>query len=694
MLANTYAALTELNYFSSGQMFTARYEGAEGGNKPFTEAGPPFQRCFLLDLPERASSTEDSAEVLAQAGQFLYRDLGTALGPALDQARRPFQQAYHMIGRAHYQSFGLYRVVWPRRRLLHHSARNLCKSLVERWMSKDARAVSDEVRMWSLEQWEALGMRPEAVIESHQSKCEKNLGEVPTRMFEGIISPVGTALSKGKTAASAELNMAPVVQALDNLERLLGLPEECRPPGAHPSEPGPVEKALQQAAEAVAGEAEQKLLEVVVRLIEEPAYRLAGAEEALRHFCVTVEQALQAQEPLAKDLHDRSVLIHQRLQVFLDAPPVLQETRTTSLWKFGRRSATEKSSPAEELLDLLKAFAKCRYQSLVLMHVNRLYLSLRGHLSDQIREVGFCRQRLGELAGLFAAPADDAAARARRRVSESEDFLLPAGCTKVEEAITILDKRIGPDELLAFDQRIQVIVEKEYRALVHVCMGTSHVVKNLAPLMMRDAEIFLQPLLQGASVADLFLKQNAGPGKDVREALLAAYDEAAPELGKPAAGTEVCIVAVPNDEPGMELKKILGEALPGAHVVALDRSDEIVFYREQLQLTAADLEQLGPHAQEAYRQRESARSRYPPLPGRYQRMAKHPSTVRGAGAAPVSSFSAAPTACTSPPHAVGSRLNRFNNDQHLRRNLDPRACRCRAHRRIRAPNAGADLRHA
>jgi hypothetical protein len=618
-LAHTYAALTELNYYSSGQMFSARYDESSG-SRPFTEAGPPFQRCLLVHLPEKAPRGEESADTIGQAAQLLYRDLATVLGPALDEARRPHQEAYHMVGQALYQAFGMYRVLWPRRRLLTQSARNLCKRLIEGWMTKDARAVTEEVRNWSQAQWETLCLRPENLITSHQERCEKNLGQAPDRMFQEIVGPLTDALSKGngRTPATGELNLGPVVQAMDQLEKLLGIPEECRPPGPQTIEPGPIERALSDASESVAGECEQKLLEVIVQLIEQPCYRLAGAEEALRQFSSIAEQALQAQEPLAKELHDSAVLLQQRIQVLLESPPAQEESRTTSLWKFGRRKDSDKANAAEELISLLKSFAKCRYQSLILFHVNRLYLSLRGFLSDQTRDVGYCRARLGELAGLvMAAPkvaSDKDAPKGGSRASGpgtedpqacAEQYLLPEGCVKIEEAIGRLDKHVGAEELATFDQRIQDLVRKDYRALVQVCTGPSQMVKNLAPAMLAEAESFLGAFLQGASVADLFIKQKGGANGDPRDELLAAYDEAAPDMGKVSSGKEICVVVVPKDEPGAELEKALAEVLPDAKVVGSGRSDEIVFYREQLQLVGTDLEQLGPVAQEAYRGRET-----------------------------------------------------------------------------------------
>src|SRR5207248_184084 len=151
-------------------------------------------------------------------------------------------------------------------------------------------------------------------------------------------------------------------------------------------------------------------------------------------------------------------------------------------------------SPETELLELLRSYPKCRYQSLVLHHITRLYVSMRGLLSDQIREVGFCRQRLGELAKLVEdkqAPAGTEEDRPVRRNSAREKFLLPAGCTELDDALRQMEEKIGKEDLLAFDQVVQQLLQQQFQALVHVCMGPSSVVKSLAPALILEAEKFL-----------------------------------------------------------------------------------------------------------------------------------------------------------------------------------------------------------
>ena len=55
-----------------------------------------------------------------------------------------------------------------------------------------------------------------------------------------------------------------------------------------------------------------------VRLIEEPEYRLAGAEEAVRLMVAWVEQILQSHEPLARELASKASAAYARLQALTE----------------------------------------------------------------------------------------------------------------------------------------------------------------------------------------------------------------------------------------------------------------------------------------------------------------------------------------------------------------------------------------
>src|SRR5262249_51810943 len=149
---------------------------------------------------------------------------------------------------------------------------------------------------------------------------------------------------------------------------------------------------------------------------------------------------------------------------------------------FNRRGGGA-SDQAIELLELLRLYPKYRYQSLILQRVNALYLSLRGQLSDQLREVDFCRARLGELLGVF----EGAAPGGRKPPAlTAERCLLPRGCASLDEAVRKLADGVTGKHLHELDRKVQTMLSKQFRALVQVCMTAGNVLRTLAPAMLEE----------------------------------------------------------------------------------------------------------------------------------------------------------------------------------------------------------------
>jgi hypothetical protein len=219
-------------------------------------------------------------------------------------------------------------------------------------------------------------------------------------------------------------------------------------------------------------------------------------------------------------------------------------------------------------------------------------VSLRGQLSDQIREIGYCRVRLNELLQLFGVAGGMSPIVGRQ--------LFPAGANSLENAIEQLDSGVKPADLLQLDQRLQVLIRKQFRALVHVCLSSSNLLRTLAPALLQETEGFLDGRLAAADVAETYLAQHD-------EADLArVFEEAAPELGGAAAARELCILAAPPGVAETTLRQLLKEQVderadPMELRPAVSDPDEILLYRER-PLRLNDLEQLGPLGQEAYRQ--------------------------------------------------------------------------------------------
>jgi serine/threonine protein kinase len=626
-LANAYAALTELNHFSR-YPFIARYPSHEKNTPPIIvqDDGAPFARCMVFTLPKQSGAGAEAAtnQVLAGAGEYLYRDLATPLGQTTDEMRqRQLRDAtpqasapgavLHVVGQG--------RLSWPRQALLEQGSRRIARRLVEGWMSKDARAVAEEMSRWADETWDAAGLRSEALIARLHELCEKIIKQPPDRLVTAITGPLGDALAPKRLATTSEKPdtssgraapaLGPAVAALAELDLLLGVPEECRPTNQPPPLAGTLENALAEATRKAAEASEQCLAEQVVRLIENPRYRLAGAEEALRRLSSVAERALQAQETLARELNERAALLYQRVQKALEAPPPISTKTNPSGWKLSFGRTTPRSNtvhdPVGDLLELIRQYPKARYHALVLTHINRLYVGLRGQLSDQLREIGFCRQRLGELMNLVKPTATESI---QLLPTATARVLLPVGCVTLDDALEHLDRDVTREDLLALDQQIQALVRQNYRALVNICMGSSAMVRSLAPAMLTRTREFLAPRFGGTSVAELLLRREGSDEErkydEAAAELQKLYERAAPKTGASKPDAQFAVAVLPGDTHGTQLRDVLRDDLPEVTILTAERPDEMVFCREHIYLTSTGIDQLGSAAQDAYRQRLSA----------------------------------------------------------------------------------------
>jgi len=212
-LGNTFAALTELNHFSSpGVTFSARYGTRDA---TITDPDPPFSRFILLSPPPDGEAEET---LTGLAGDFLYRDLVTPLGRTADACRAAPQAPSSGLS---FQTFGLYRYSWPRRALLKRAARRFCQNLAQRWMNKDAKPLRETIKSRLQEEWAGKELGAESLIARLHAACERALGQPAEAVFTAVTGPFGTKEGRGQ-----ELDPTAVAEAVGKLEEMVGQPVE------------------------------------------------------------------------------------------------------------------------------------------------------------------------------------------------------------------------------------------------------------------------------------------------------------------------------------------------------------------------------------------------------------------------------------------------------------------------------------
>ncbi len=398
-----------------------------------------------------------------------------------------------------------------------------------------------------------------------------------------------------------------IAEVLDQFDQLLGPPQD----DAQAESSARIVVALREAGNKLVQEWGQKLAELPVRLIEAPEFRLAGAEEAIRQMVASLEQVLQHHEPLARELSTRAAEMHQRLMALASPSAQTPSSAPRRSGLFRKvTSGSRKNAALTELHELLHSYAKTLYQSLLLSHAGELFLTLRGHLADEMREINFCRVRLGELLRMLEEPPE--APDANQVKSAVLKHFYPAGCKDFTELVAHFEGRLTDAQVNELDVKMEAMLKKHFTALVNVCLTSGTVLKNVEDAMRRTAEEFVAAQLGELNVAEMFLQQYDDT-KKAAEQIASLFEEAAPQLPhtmippqKGGQAVELCVLSAPAGPAGERLRALAAETLPDVEWQAAAGDEDILLYRERANLAMDELPQLGALAQDAYRQMSNA----------------------------------------------------------------------------------------
>jgi hypothetical protein len=569
-VVNAYAALTELRHFAApGAVFASNCRDRED---KAAERTPPFNQCLLLQLPASADGSAAVRELTAQAGDFLSRDLLTSLGRAADEGRAALGLPAERLP---CRTFGTYSFSVPRRPLLTRVSQTLCDRLVRGWRVATPAALEERIRPWVAGQLARWELTPESLAGSLRAAWATALGEAPEAFCDA-------AVRRWARGGPDDLGRQPaaVGRAVAEVEGLVTPSRRTADP------PGRLLQALQEAGRTVAEDAEKRLGEVALGALMEPQFRLIGAEGAVQREVHTgLGRAAREQTGQADQRGREAQQVRQRMA------PLVETLRNGGFLLWGR-----KARAAEELGELFREHLAVGRDAAVLHEVGRVYQHLQTNLHKYLLAVDCCHDRLAEFVEGFEAASRAAGTPTDLGLGR---YLLPGGSRTLAEAVERVLASLTPEEEAGLHQKVQGLIGEALQAHLHLCTAPPAHFLKLREAIAREVADVAETSLGRAHAAELYLEQHAeDPAVDAD--LAAAFGEAQPELAGLRKG--LSILAVPPGPEGTRFRSLVEHALPNEPMLAAPSTDDIVFYREQPQVSLAVLPQLGPAAYEAYRQ--------------------------------------------------------------------------------------------
>ena len=407
-LANSYAALTELNHFSSPDTtYVASFDERHGSIR---DREPPFSRVYVvpgLDYPASVSGTTGVAapppipgrsasikrdamtrstialrapakakttDPCELAADYLRLDLGSLVGRTAESAARPLPIA----SVCDIRTFGLQRFSWPRAELVARTARIIAPVLLNHWVSPDSQVLRAVVTTWVEPLRNGIGLTTELLMQRLKTAADKAAGLQIEEIIQQAIEPL---TPKGWLGRGPDQNK--VSLAVDLLTKLLGPPRES--PNRKNSE---VENKLEETAAILAKEVTTEIVAAVPALLDNPDYRLAGAEEAVRQLMIGIEMSQGK--------------LSEQVPQWVASAGIAYDRLANHIYQ---HKGVKKPTP-QEIMEAMRDYPTNWYGALVGTQVLAILEHVHAVLLSRLAELSACRQRVEEFHRKLVAEAE------------------------------------------------------------------------------------------------------------------------------------------------------------------------------------------------------------------------------------------------------------------------------------------------
>ncbi len=519
--ANVYATLTELNHFADPYVpFAAQY-GVDGPR--LSDEGAAFDNVYVL--PHANRTPESRRDALAHLGSYLFHELTTPLGLRLDALRLKRSDGDSIP----FRSLGTYGIWFPRGLLLRLAARRVCQRLLEQWQApvKEDLLLGEEGALLEAAQARLLA-DPELAPES----LSRRIGEAAAIPTEGEPAEALTRLLANIEEQSRQMIALddPGAWAHATLTRVRDwIGSGIAAPGAPTihQRKSKVTRSLELAAVQLAEKWDARFTATAYGLLDHPGRRLALAEAALTRFIGYCNDAAAAHAERLKQQAARAGHAEKQLQAALESCAA----GGGFSW-FGNQSRKK----LRLFVDHLAAYARqCLADDLAAV-VSQFYAALCGRLSDRLRDLTLCRQRLRHMQDTLvavengadvnegevveelrmlggAAPQDLSPAPALSaeafweavRESATHRVVLPEGVEQLETAATRFLASLNNEHWAHLDQQLQDHVLASRKGLFQACMNTNDLIRHFAVPLVNQAVSTLGDYLPITDVAQVEL---------------------------------------------------------------------------------------------------------------------------------------------------------------------------------------------
>jgi hypothetical protein len=571
---NARATLRELHHFGQpGQSYPG---DPECGLAPGQPEQPPFPDCYLIHLGDQLSR-DASAAATDLVADYLYLNTVTTAGAFLDEYRTQTR----VSGPPTFRTFGLDRIVFPRRPLARLAARRFCQNFLQRWrgeVSPEARRCIDQA---CRQQVRDLELEEDLLIDRLNADAESLLGESPETLFPRLATS-GEAESDESVAPLSPQERAEIT--LRHIEEVLGT---GTPPDGQPADIPlhPVEAAFYRHAKEMGSQLGRQLADGLLTRIEDPQQRLRAAEHAARWF---VEHVRTAGE------HFRTRLGQLRAHRHILRAQLLREDKGTRLlpltWMRIRSERGNLKKRAVRFVD----FCWLRLTEIIYESADRLLSVVNQELSPLAQELVLSQRKLNHLATQFEpAPEPDDDGTPPPNLTE----LFPAASATLKEAGEAVLARLSPAQLRQFEESFQAeVLEprgglwaalgapidqeslKERRATASLAFwallaSSTEAGQSLKEKMLDRAQQFLLSSLEDVDAAKLFVESFTEP--DQLTSAVAAHVKAAQPRLQVAGGWRHLLLLTPSSLAITALREQVEHTVGDLPVTVLRTEDDV-----------------------------------------------------------------------------------------------------------------------